>query len=117
MPETLERVSLTTHYPNFGELQMRKIELQMIQAVNNIKHNQSAKGFSLDNTIVTNAGDRAKVFLHGNHIADVFNTGILEVNTDTLRRWSTPTTKSRLRALGANVATRKGITYLNNVAI
>jgi hypothetical protein len=96
---------------------MRKIEQQMIQAVNNIQHNQGAKGWSYNNTIVVNAGDRAKVFLHGNHIADVFNTGSLEVNTDTLARWSTPTTKSRLRALGANVATRKGITYLNNVAI
>jgi hypothetical protein len=35
----------------------------------------------------------------------------------TLSRWSTNTTKSRLRALGANVTTRKGVTYLNNVAI
>ena len=96
---------------------MRKIEQQMMNAVNNIKHNQGAKGWSYSNMIVTNAGDRAKVFLHGNHIADVFNTGLLEVNADTLRRWSTPTTKSRLRALGANVATRKGVTYLNNIAI
>lgn len=96
---------------------MRKIEQQMVNAINTIQHNQSAKGWSNNNTIVTNAGDRAKVFLHGNHIADVLNTGILEVNTDTLRRWSTPTTKSRLRALGANVSTRKGVTYLDNVAI
>ena len=89
----------------------------MVSAVNAITSNQSAKGWSNNNTIVTNAGDRAKVFLHGNHIADVLNTGTLEVNTDTLRRWSTPTTKSRLRALGANVSTRKGVTYLDNVAI
>jgi hypothetical protein len=96
---------------------MRKIEQQMVSAVNNIQHNQGAKGWSNSNTIVVNAGDRAKVFLHGNHIADVFNTGVLDVNTDTLRQWATPTTKSRLRALGANVTTRKGVTYLNNVAI
>jgi len=96
---------------------MRKIEQQMNQAVNNIQHNQAAKGWSNNNTIVINAGDRAKVFLHGNHIADVLNTGVLEVNTDTLRLWSTPTTKSRLRALGAHVSTRKGVTYLDNVAI
>lgn len=96
---------------------MRKIEQQMLNAINSIRNNTSAKGWSNDNTIVTNAGDRAKVFLHGNHIADVFNTGVLDVNADTLARWPTPTTKSRLRALGANVATRKGVTYLNNVAI
>jgi len=96
---------------------MRKIEQQMVLAVNNIIHNQSAEGWSFDNTIVTNAGDRAKVFLHGNHIADVFKTGILEVNIDTLRRWSTPTTKSRLRALGAHVFTHKGVTYLNHESI
>ena len=89
----------------------------MLSAIDTISQNQSARGWSNNNTIVTNAGDRAKVFLHGNHIADVFNNGNLEVNTDTLRRWSTPTTKSRLRALGANVATRKGITYLDNIAI
>jgi len=96
---------------------MRKIEQQMLNAIHAIQHNQGAKGWSNNNTIVTNAGDRAKVFLHGNHIADVFNTGILEVNKETLARWQTPTTKSRLRALGANVTTRKGVTYLDNVAV
>ena len=93
---------------------MRKIEKQMLSAINAIQTGQTDKGWSNTNTIVTNAGDRAKVFLHGNHIADVFNNGILEVNAQTLARWSTPTTKSRLRALGANVTTRKGVTYLNN---
>jgi hypothetical protein len=96
---------------------MRKIEQQMVSAITNIQHNSASKGWSNGNTIVTNAGDRAKVFLHGNHIADVFNTGVLDVNTNTLARWPTPTTKSRLRALGANVATRKGVTYLNDVAV
>ena len=63
-------------------------------------------------------GARSEVYLHGNHIADYWHeSGSLEVNSRTLAQWSTPTTKSRLRALGANVATRKGITYLNNVAI
>lgn len=96
---------------------MRKIEQQMLNAISIIRNNENARGWSNGNTIVTNAGDRAKVFLHGNHIADVFNTGLLEVNKQTLARWQTPTTKSRLRALGANVATRKGVTYLDNVAV
>ena len=70
------------------------------------------------NTTVSIRDDNSvSVFLHGNHIADVWALGFVSVNQDTLRRWSTPTTKSRLRALGANVSTRKGVTYLNNVAI
>lgn len=90
---------------------MRKIELQMLNAIYNNKAWQSG------NTVVTPRFDGSlSVYLHGNHIADVVNSQI-NVNVYTLRQWSTPTTKSRLRALGANVSTRKGITYLNNVAI
>lgn len=59
-------------------------------------------------------GARSEVYLHGNHIASYWHsTGELEVNDRTLAHWPTPTTKSRLRALGANVETRKGKTYLN----
>lgn len=90
---------------------MRKIELQMLNAIENRKAWQSG------NTTVTPRFDGSlSVYLHGNHIADVVNSQI-NVNVYTLRQWSTPTTKSRLRALGADVSTRKGITYLNNVAI
>ncbi len=64
-------------------------------------------------------GGRSEIYLHGNLIAEYWHDAPtpLEVDTKTLARWSTPTTKSRLRALGANVCTRKGITYLNNIAI
>ena len=96
---------------------MRKIEQQMLNAIDNRKSWQSG------NTAVTIRfnGDLS-VYLHGNHIADVgaivgADRKFLVVNTETLRRWATPTTKSRLRALGADVCTRKGVTYLNNVAI
>jgi hypothetical protein len=92
---------------------MRKIEQQMLNAIN------SRKAWMFSNTSVTPIDDvNSAIYLHGNHIADVNSrTGFVMVNADTLRRWSTPTTKSRLRALGANVSTRKGITYLDNVAI
>ena len=92
---------------------MRKIEQQMLNAIHNRKAWQSG------NTTVSPIDDvNSAVFLHGNHIADVNSrNGFVMVNTATLARWSTPTTKSRLRALGANVTTRKGITYLNNVAV
>lgn len=92
---------------------MRKIEQQMIVATRN------RKNWHLDNTVVCPINEEdCAVFLHGNRIAEINSkTGVLNVNIDTLRQWSTPTTKSRLRALGANVCTRKGVTYLNNVAI
>ena len=100
---------------------MRKIEIQMLNAIYN------NKAWQLGNTTVTPRFDGSlSVYLHGNHIADVVNSKIadgvitpriVDVNKETLRKWSTPTTKSRLRALGADVSTRKGITYLNNVAI
>ena len=96
---------------------MRKIEQQMIQAIKTISSDPNAKGFSKDNTIVVNAGDRAKVFLHGNHIADVFNTGKLEVNLPVLRNWPSMTTRSRLRALGANLVSIKGVLHLNGKSI
>jgi hypothetical protein len=92
---------------------MRKIEIQMLNAVYNSKSWQSG------NTSVRPIDDvNCAVFLHGNHIADVNGgTGFVMVVTHTLRAYPTVTTKSRLRALGANVTTRKGVTYLDNVAI
>ena len=91
---------------------MRKIEQQMLHAIS------TRKSWQGGNTTVSIRDDNSvSVFLHGNHIADVWALGFISVNQETLRRWSTPTTKSRLRALGANVCTRKGVTYINNVAI
>jgi len=98
---------------------MRKIEQQMLNAI------ESKRNWSLDNTLVhiENGGGnpfglRAEIYLHGNHIADYwYDDKQLDVDTRTLIDWNTRTTKSRLRALGAKVATRKGIIYLNNVAI
>lgn len=92
---------------------MRKIEKAMVAAI------QNNQVFRLDNTSVQPISDvNCSVYLHGNHIADVNTpTGFVLVDVDTLRRFPTPTTKSRLRALGVNVSTRKGITYLNNQPI
>ena len=88
---------------------MRKIEQQMLHAIS------TRKSWQGGNTTVSIRDDNSvSVFLHGNHIADVWALGFISVNQETLRQWSTPTTKSRLRALGVNVATRKGVTYLNN---
>lgn len=102
---------------------MRKIEQQMLNAIHNkldkwMNNNTAVFYISASESGNPN-GARSEIYLHGNLIAEYWHDlpTPLEVDTATLARWSTPTTKSRLRALGANVATRKGITYLNNVAI
>ena len=79
----------------------------------------SQKRWSLQNTIVSPIDDvNVAVYLHGHEIA-IVNTynGFTMTNIDTLRRYPTNTTKSRLRALGVSVSTRKGVTYLDGKAI
>ena len=96
---------------------MRKIEQEMIIALNN------RKTFIKGNTAVyfsngTIYGPRSEVSLHGNNIAYVYHdTGNVVVNTYTLRRWPTATTKSRLRALGVNIRTIKNNIYIDGKTI
>ena len=93
---------------------MRLIEQQMNEAI----HNQIM--WSKDNTQVTYyySHNISHIRLHGHHIASYdHGTGITKANLETLKEWPTNTTKSRLRALGVNVATRKGITFLDDVEV
>lgn len=99
---------------------MRKIEQKIVDAV------RDGLDLTIGNTSVwflssgetDNPRPRSRVFLHNQHIATFcHNSGLLEVNRDTLRQWPTATTKSRLRALGAKVETRKGVVYLNGEAL
>ena len=100
---------------------MRKIEREMIAAVVN------RRDWRKDNTAVyyisaEESGDplgaHAEIKLHNNLIAELwYDVGQVIVNVHMLRRYPTPTTKSRLRALQVNVTTNKGITYLDNEAI
>lgn len=93
---------------------MRKVEKQMIAA---IKARKDMKGRNTT-VVVDHEGDRAWVRLHGHHIATYcYRTGVLEVNEVTLARWPSVTTKSRLRALGADVYTKNFVTYLDGVAV
>ena len=90
---------------------MRKIEKQMIAAID------ENKTFGSDNTLVKNVGqNHASVYLHHQHIADVINGTVL-VNVATLRNYPTNTTKSRLRALGAHLVSKKGQLFLDDVLI
>ncbi len=92
---------------------MRKIEKLM----NNAIHHHVR--WSLDNTIVSPLDEiTVAVYLHGHEIALINQrTGFVMTNVDTLRRYPTNTTKSRLRALGVNVTTKNYITYLDGKAI
>lgn len=95
---------------------MRKIEHEMICAIKMRKNwNKGNMSVIYDAEQCHAEEIKAKIYLHGNHIANYFYTKPLEVNLATLAKWPTPTTKSRLRALGANVSTKKGRTYLDNV--
>ena len=92
---------------------MRVIEEKMNAAI------AKKQNFTLDNTTVTynESENVSSILLHGNHIADYWHGSGLRVNVQTLKRWPSNTTKSRLRALGAKVTTKKGITYLDGVAV
>jgi len=98
---------------------MRKIEREMIAAVRDIRN------WHCDNTEVkamSNEGlSVARVYLHGNHIANVtqvrHDTLNLQVIESTLKQWPTNTIISRLRALGADVQVRKGCVIINGVHI
>lgn len=88
---------------------MRKIEQAMLDAV---ARNESAK---LGNTIVSAAPDRSIVVtLHGNVIARRTPMGHWSY---TLAGWDTPTTRSRVRALGANLTSKNGRRYANGVEV
>lgn len=92
---------------------MRKIEKDMISAIMN------GRNWSNSNTMVAIVDGDANVYLHGHHIATVKGCLPLEleVNRETLANWPTVTTKSRLRALGANVTTKNWVTYLDGEAV
>ena len=92
---------------------MRVIEEKMLKAIS------KSENFSLDNTSCKMIDSVSMgIYLHGNEIAIVnTSTGLVMVNRDTLKRWPTNTTKSRLRALGVPVGTKKGIVYIGDQAI
>lgn len=88
---------------------MRKIEQQMVQAVEN------SRVWAAGNTSVSRDADNPNmmvVSLHGNHIAsiEIADGRILGrwINLKTLADYPTATTLSRLRALGFRVCRAKG---------
>ena len=93
---------------------MRKLEQKMVAALNN------AENFNGSNTTVLydKNSNQSSILLHGHLIAEYNHArGAVYANIETLARYPTNTTKSRLRALGVNVYTKKGVTYLNDIAV
>jgi hypothetical protein len=91
---------------------MRKIEIDMLKAI------RDGKSMVKQNTTVLhNTDGSTRVKLHGNHIADVFADGTVSVDLTVLRQWPSPTTKSRLRALGVPVSTKDGDTFIGDTDI
>ena len=69
---------------------MRKIESQMIAAIN------SNKNWKSGNTeVLTDDANISRVFLHGNHIATIDDDSMMIMDGG----WQSNTTKSRLNAL------------------
>ena len=95
---------------------MRKIEQEMNRAI------LLGRNWASGNTaVVFNQSGSADVYLHGNHIANCCGVAPRQihvtVNRNTLSRWPTPTTKSRLRALGVDVYTKNHTLYLHGEAL
>lgn len=93
---------------------MRKIELQLIEAI------KAKSNFNKDNTFTTYCPvtNTTAVFLHGNHIGTYMHLyDGFRPDINTLKRWPTNTTKSRLRALGVSLTQKKGVLYIDGVAI
>jgi len=90
---------------------MRKIEKQMNDAI------KKGKNWSCGNTQVIHESSACYVYLHGNRLATITSYDNIIVDIDTLRHWPTPTTKSRLKALGVDVYTKNHVTYLNGEVI
>jgi hypothetical protein len=95
---------------------MRRIETEMCEAI------VDRRDWSKDNTRVHfSCTGLGKVYLHGNHIADAtrnyYGSIVITPNRDTLADWPTPTTKSRLRALGVNLTQSRGVISIDGEVV
>lgn len=91
---------------------MRKVEQDMLNAI------AKGRSFSRGNTSVLVIGPFIEVYLHGNLIARQDKADAQNPNMQfTLAGWNTPTTRSRLNALGVRVYTKKGQAYANGFAV
>ena len=99
---------------------MRKIEKQMIEAIN------SGNDFKSTNTeVVFLGGQLAHVYLHGHKIATVKKRigerfrpiDEIEADRETFRNWPTATTRSRLKALGIDASIKNFEACIDGIAL
>jgi hypothetical protein len=90
---------------------MRQIEKHMVEAINagrNWKESNTrviCRPLSWSNLDGCKPGEAARVFLHGNLICIVYNDGRRAYSST---GWNTPTTRSRLQALGCDCRIKAG---------
>jgi hypothetical protein len=95
---------------------VKKIEQAMVEVIRKGHGSWSSDNTRVDfwndgNRTVTHT--RAMVYLHDNHIANVWlSSGQVDVNRNTFRAWPTRTAVSRLRALGVDAYIRNGISMI-----
>jgi hypothetical protein len=75
---------------------MRKIEREMLFAINNKAGYWSKANTSVHRCKDAYLGDAMRVELHGNHIATISDTGRIKISD---AGWQSNTTKSRLNAI------------------
>ena len=96
---------------------MRKIESEMLEAVkqkqNWRKDNTEVKYLESIDTPTHARLEMAKIYLHGHEIATQAYGYPVAANIETLRKYPSRTTLSRLWALGVDVRRRKGRIILN----
>jgi len=97
---------------------MRKIEHKMIDAIASLKESRKfGETRSFGNTQIERRDNHSAVYLHCNHLANVFDDGKVSVNVQTLATWPTNTTISRLRALGVDAARKRYGAFLNGIPV
>ena len=96
---------------------MCKIENEMLAAVRGFRNRSSGNTAVVRHRSQDGSAVVARVYLHGNHIADVPVGGPVTVNVETLRRWPTNTTISRLRALGVDVRVKGRAPHINGIGV
>ena len=89
---------------------MNKIEQAMSRAVH-CQQNWAGGNTSVVFSDSLPKGYAGEVFLHGNRIAWILTNGELEADRDTMRKWQTRTTASRMRALGFQAYFKNGRFY------
>ena len=91
---------------------MRKIEQQMIEFIRSKKVSDGEHWKSGNTRVAHLGGSVFNVYLHDNLIAYV-KDGAVYPNKEMFRRWPTPTTRSRLRALGVDAYIKDHVAYID----